>query len=156
MAFNAGQQHPMPRMAFRFVQRCILLLALADATTGYAFEVITHPKVLLSSIERPRLQSVFGLRLDKWPDNQLIKVFVLPDSDAAHSDFVKTVLGIYPYQLRQSWDRLIYSGFAQGPQVVANEQEMLKRVAETPGAIGYVRNVSYGDKVHVLTVLERK
>lgn len=67
---------------------------------------------------------------------------------------MKTVLGIYPYQLRQSWDRLIYSGFAQAPFLVESEKEMLRRVAETPGAIGYVRGPVTGDKAHVLTVQE--
>lgn len=149
MTFRAG-------FPVRLFQAALYLCALAWAPGGHALEVIVHPGVITHSIERARLQNIFGLRIDKWPDNQAIRVFVLPDDAPAHGEFVKRVLGIYPYQLRQAWDRMIFSGYAQGPQVVANEREMLTRVAQTPGAVGYVRTLNSGDKVHVLTVLERK
>jgi ABC-type phosphate transport system substrate-binding protein len=38
------------------------------------------------------------------------------------------------------------------PVTVANEQEMLQRVASTPGAIGYLANSPGDDRVQVIKV----
>jgi hypothetical protein len=77
---------------------------------------------------------------------------VLPDSNLVHDNLCKEKLNLYPYQLRQSWDRLVFSGMAQAPTEVASEEEMLARIAATPGAIGYVRKVKTNDPVKVLHV----
>lgn len=139
----------------RLLPPLLLWTALLAPPLAQAYQVIVHPGTSARVMDRSRLQSIFGLRMDKWPNNQPIKVFVLADDAPLHREFVKTVLGIYPYQLRQSWDRLIYAGFAQAPYRVENEQEMLQRVGETPGAIGYVRGPVSGDRVNVLTIQER-
>lgn len=141
------------RTLIRFVLLFVPAIPLPAMSAD--FQVVTHAGTPGNTITRSHLRGIFGLRADKWPDNQPIKVFVLADNNPIHIGFVKSVLGIYPYQLRQSWDRLVYSGFAQSPTLVDNEQEMLQRIAETPGAIGYLREAIMGDKVHALSVLER-
>jgi hypothetical protein len=65
-------------------------------------------------------------------------VFVLPDGDPLHVEFCREQLGTFPYVLRATWDRLVYTGTGIAPEVVANEKEMRRRVAMTRGAIGYV------------------
>jgi hypothetical protein len=116
----------------------LLLHALGWAGTAGAVEVIAHPGYEGDDIGRVQLRGVFGMRLRAWPDGTPVRVFVLADGDAVHEEFAKAILQMYPYQLRQNWDRLLYSGTGQPPLEVASEDEMLRRVAETPGAIGYV------------------
>jgi hypothetical protein len=62
---------------------------------------------------------------------------VLPDRHPLHVRFSKEVLGVYPYQLRSTWDRILYSGTGIPPTVVNTPQEVRERVDETPGGIGY-------------------
>lgn len=115
----------------------LLCLALTASPVAAA-EVIAHPDHPGDEIPRPLLRGVFGMRVRVWPDGTPVRVFVLDDSNALHAEFSKTVLQMYPYQLRQNWDRLLYSGTGQQPVMVSNEEELLRRVAETPGAIGYL------------------
>jgi hypothetical protein len=62
-------------------------------------------------------------------------------------------LQLFPYQLRRAWDRQLFSGTGQAPTVVADEQEMLRRVAATPGAIGYASAVPDDASVRALELL---
>jgi hypothetical protein len=108
-----------------------------DANGGSNVQVIVNRSVDVSSLSQYKLRTVFGMRLPSWPDGSAVHVFVLPDDPPLHRRFAKQRLGVFPPQLRRAWNNLIYSGLGQAPTVVANEQEMRDRVAETPGAIGY-------------------
>lgn len=125
-------------MAQARLRWALLLIAVAGAAPGSAADVIAHPGYPEPHIARPLLRGVFGMRIRAWPDGTPVRVFVLEDSHPVHQEFAKSVLQMYPYQLRQNWDRLLYSGTGQPPIVVASEEELLRRVAETPGGIGYL------------------
>lgn len=117
-----------------------------------AVEVIAHPGVMVSQLSQASARAIFGLRQPRWPDGSAVRVFVLPDTHPVHRALSQEVLNVFPYQLRQTWDRLVFSGLAQGPQAVANEAEMLARVARTPGAIGYVGAATNHPGIKVLHV----
>lgn len=136
----------MPR-ALMFL--CLFWLALGAAQ---AVEVIAHRGVALQALSQSQVRAMFGMRQPKWPDGTQVRVFVLGDLQPLHGAFCKEKLNIYPYQLRQSWDRLVYSGIGQAPTEVASEEEMMARVASTPGAIGYIRKVNANDPVRAITV----
>lgn len=91
-----------------------------------------------SKLSPAAIREIFFMRQRAWPDGTPIQVFVLPDDDPIHRRFAKEVLGVYPFQLRAAWDRLIYSGTGQAPIQVPSLREMAERLAHTPGAIGYV------------------
>jgi hypothetical protein len=55
-----------------------------------------------------------------------------------HIRFSKEVLGVYPYQLRSAWDRILYSGTGVPPTVVESLEKMKTLIEETPDAIGYI------------------
>ncbi|MEW6678877.1 MAG: hypothetical protein AB1421_13230 [Pseudomonadota bacterium] len=129
-----------------------VLFALFLSFPAGAVEVIANKSVPLAKISLGSARAVFGMRQVKWPDGSLIRVFVLPDSNPVHGALCKERLNLYPYQLRQSWDRLIFSGMAQAPIEVASEAEMLASVAATPGAIGYLARPPQNEKVKVLNV----
>ena len=78
------------------------------------------------------------MRVTRWPDGTPIRVFVLPDRHPVHHRFVKEYLQIFPYQLRNSWDRQVYTGTGQAPVQVKDMEEMHHRVSEASGAIGYI------------------
>lgn len=89
-------------------------------------------------LEREQLRAIFFVRQTKWPNGTPVRVFVLPDRHALHIRFTKEVLGVYPYQLRSTWDRMVYSGTGVPPTVVHGADEMRSRVDATPGGIGYL------------------
>jgi hypothetical protein len=119
-----------------------------------AVEVIVNRDVAGTSPAQAAARAPFGVGPTQGPGGPPVAVFVLPDSHPIHAALCKEQLNLYPYQLRQSWDRLVYSGIAQAPIEVATEEEMVSRVATTPGALGYIRKVKPNDPVKVLHVDE--
>jgi len=130
----------------------LLLSLILSAGAASAVDVIANKGVALNSLSLASARAIFGMRQVKWPDGSAIRVFVLPDDHTLHGALCKERLNLFPYQLRQSWDRLIYSGMAQAPNEVLSEEELLNKVAATPGAIGYVRKVKANDPVKILNV----
>lgn len=125
---------------------------LVSCVAVQAVEIIANRGVAVSSLSLASARAIFGMRQVKWPDGTPIRVFVLSDEHATHGAVCKERLNLFPYQLRQSWDRLVYSGIAQAPIEVSSEEELLNKVAATPGAIGYVRKVKNNDPVKIISI----
>ncbi|MCM8594158.1 hypothetical protein [Accumulibacter sp.] len=113
---------------------------------------IGHPATSEETIPRASLRAIFGMRLQKWPGDTPTKVFVLRDDAPDHATFSKTLLQVFPHQLRMAWDRQVFSGQGQYPEQVGSAQEMLAKVASTPGAIGYVKANEVTPNVRVLKI----
>jgi ABC-type phosphate transport system substrate-binding protein len=126
-----------------------MLAALVGPSAASA-GVIVHPGVEVRSISTTSLRNIYTLRQTVWPDRQPIVVFVLPDDHPGHEAFAKQRLGLYPYRLRQTWDRLSFSGMASAPIEVKDENEMRVRVRATPGAIGYTSKDTGHDGIKTL------
>ncbi|WP_022947542.1 hypothetical protein [Methylohalobius crimeensis] len=112
---------------------------------GWPAFVFAEPEVQVcdsegraTNLSSESIREIFFMRQRSWSDGTPIKVFVLPDDNPVHRRFAKEVLGVYPYQLRAAWDRLVYSGTGQTPIQVESIQEMATRLDATSGAIGYV------------------
>jgi ABC-type phosphate transport system substrate-binding protein len=127
-------------------------MALLAAPMLAAAGVIVNPSVSVRSISTSSLRNIYTLRQTAWPDGQTIVVFVLPDNHPVHEAFAKEKLGLYPYRLRQTWDRLSYSGMASAPIEVKDENEMRARVRATPGAIGYTSKDTSNEGIKTLTL----
>jgi ABC-type phosphate transport system substrate-binding protein len=134
----------------RFLFLRLVVLALLTLSFGASAGVIVHPGVDGRSISAATLRNIYTLRQTLWPDRQPIVVFVLPDDHPVHEAFAKETLGLYPYRLRQTWDRLSFSGMASAPIEVNNETEMRARVRATRGAIGYTSKDIGHDGIKIL------
>lgn len=145
-------QYASRALCMRFGRIFLLAFGLLIAGQALAVVIIAHKGVPQTTLSLASARAIFGMRQVKWPDGTPIRVFVLADPHAAHGALCKELLNLFPYQLRQSWDRLLYSGIAQAPAEVASEEEMLFRVASTPGAIGYVTKAKVNDQVKVLRI----
>lgn len=135
-----------------------ILAALLITTNSYAdtqepaMVVIAFPSTSEKTISRSSLRAIFGMRLSKWPADTPVKVFVMKDDAPEHNAFSKILLQVFPHQLRLAWDRQVFSGQGQYPEQVASAQDMLSKVASTPGAIGYIKSSEVTNNVRILKV----
>jgi hypothetical protein len=121
-----------------------LLWAPMSALAG-TVQIIVSPDQANTPIDRTLLRAMFTMRVRQWPDGTPVRVFVLPDHDEATALFCREQLGTYPYVMRSTWDRMVFTGTGLAPTVVGSEQEMRERVRSIPGAIGYVRSGGTSD-----------
>lgn len=132
---------------------CISLLCSgAKVSADDQYEIVANLGVSEKSLSSNSLRSIFSMRQKTWPDGTKIRVFVLPDEDLLHQNVSKEKLNVFPYQLRSTWDRLVFSGTGQAPIKVNSVEEMFNKVANTPGAIGYLWRANINENVHVLEI----
>ena len=135
------------------MRRLAVLALFLFCLPAFAAEVIVaNSSVKDMQLTRNEARLIYTLRRTQWADGQPVRVFVLPDDDPLHASFVKHSLGLYPRQLRRVWDRRTYSGTGQAPQQVESTAEMLSRIANTPGAVGYLPEQLIEPTVKVLEV----
>ncbi len=127
----------------------ILILFFLPAA---AQELIVNEATEIEGLSRNEARLYLTMRLRQWPDGTKVQIFVLPDDDALHRRFVNAVLGLYPYQLRRVWDRQTFTGTGQAPFNVSSVDEMVRKVAATPGGLGYVETPSPNPGVRIVAV----
>jgi hypothetical protein len=155
LGFDAGdiRRGPVKSSAARILcSLFMVVLVWFSSSQLSAQEIIVNADVRTDSLSRNEARLFFTMRLQGWPDKRPVKVFVLPDDNPLHSAFAKTILGLFPYQLRRVWDRQLFSGTGQVPTTVASEEDMLRHVAATPGAIGYLSRIPRDARVRSIEV----
>ncbi|MCU7811029.1 MAG: substrate-binding domain-containing protein [Candidatus Thiodiazotropha sp. (ex Notomyrtea botanica)] len=127
-----------------------LLLCLTNSSG--AVDLVVNENVPIETLSRSTVRSVFSMRMTSWPDGVPIQVFVMGDKTKLHASFSKEILGVFPHQLRRAWNRQIFAGTGQAPAKVDTEQEMLDKVATTPGAIGYISKELINEQIRKIAV----
>jgi len=105
-----------------------------------------------TTISQTGLAAIFNMRLRHWSDESPITVYVLQDEDPLHKTFCKQKLHVFPHQIRKGWNRLVFSGTGQAPVLIETKEEMLKRISDTPGAVGYLSGKDLTADVKILDI----
>ncbi len=133
----------------RFLLGIILLLAMLPTTALADVAVIVNPTVETRSISKDRLLDMFTGDIKHWENGEPVVLLDL-ETRGPVKDAFYGFLGKTSSKMKAIWLRMVLSGEGQPPRAVADE-DVVKIVAETPGAIGYV-NRSRVD-TSVVTVL---
>jgi len=104
------------------------------------------------NISQTGLNAIFNMRLRHWNDESPITVYVLQDEDPLHKTFCKQKLHVFPHQIRKGWNRQVFSGTGQAPLAIETKEDMIKRIRETPGAIGYLSGKDLTADVKILDI----
>jgi len=140
----------------RYFFRCLVCLGffIAYPESGSSqVAVIVNKSVPLKSSDAMEIANIYQLKVRSWDDETRITVFNLkPDNKVKNAfyDFIRQ----NPLNLRKLWLRLQLTGEATPPKAIETEDEMVKKVAETPGAIGFVRRGKVNDDVKIITLIE--
>ncbi len=127
----------------------LLLIALPSVAEPV---LIANPSVPAAYLDGNAARLLFSMRRAQWEDGTPVRVYVLDDRDPLHVRFCREVLKLYPRQLRRVWDRQTFSGTGQAPDIIDSVEEMRDKVAEEPGAIGYLPRELVDDRVKILEV----
>lgn len=123
---------------------CILILlswpCLVQASEAPAKEMLValHPPPYLEGLKLNEARAIFTMRVKHWKDGSDITVFVLPDQNVLHQNFVVQTLKLLPHQLRRHWNRQVYTGIGRAPIEASSVTDMRQKLMATPGSIGYL------------------
>ncbi|GGI67149.1 hypothetical protein GCM10007978_00900 [Shewanella hanedai] len=115
-----------------------MLLSYLFCAHSTAAQVIVNDSAVEFPLPVQELRLIFSMQKTYWPDGNKIHVFILSPSSELHKEFCFQQLDMMPYMLQRRWDRLVFSGTGERPEILSSEAEMKMLISQTPGAIGYI------------------
>jgi len=137
----------------------LLMWGECAISIGWAAEeplaVIVQATQSKLSMGKSELAAIYRRKRNYWEDGTKIQPVNLPADNPTRRAFSKAVLGYAPEELEQYWNDRYFHGVLP-PYVLSSEEAVLRFVAETPGAIGYVPYCDADKRVTVVLVISAK
>lgn len=132
---------------------CAATLLLWYATTGMAgparaeIVVIVSAKSPLASLTNGQVAEIY-----LGNDNRFAPVD-LPEDTSLREEFYRKVAGKTANQVKLLWTKLIFTGVAVPPKVVASPMDVKSKVAASSKAIGYLDRTAVDSTVKIVLVV---
>lgn len=130
----------------------ISLIIVVAAGTRAQVAVIANKSAGVSSATASTVADIYTLSTKEWKDGSAVVVFDLKTEGATRTKFYEFI-GKSPIELKKVWMRTQLSGEGKAPSVVGSEEEMVQKVASTPGAIGFVSASKVSGDVKLLATI---
>jgi ABC-type phosphate transport system substrate-binding protein len=115
----------------------LLLAAISAAERINADDaLVVNPSVMVSAMDDATLKEIYLGKKTSWEDGSRIVVVVLKDG-ASHEDLMHR-LNKSSSQFLTGWKKLVFTGKGTMPDVVESEDDLVRLIAKTAGAIGFV------------------
>lgn len=137
-------------MAMSRIERWIVWGGLA-ALLGLAFlfaaqrglaqggwKLIVHPSVTVDAVSREQLARLYLKKGIRWSDGRSAVPVDQSEGSAVRAAFTRDVLAKTPNEVKSYWQQQIFTGRAAPPAVRGSDAEVVRFVAQTSGAVGYV------------------
>jgi hypothetical protein len=119
----------------------VLLSGILGVSSAWAaagdVQIVANASVTATEVTADELKGVFLGQKSKLADGSAVEP-VLSQFGAAHVEFLKDFVGKTDQGLRDHFKSLVFTGKASMPKAFMSDVEILKYVAATKGAIGYV------------------
>jgi len=139
----------------KFLNITIFILTIGISVSSAQVAVISNKSVKAEKISKNEILDFYSGDVKKWEHGEPVVVFDLQERNKVKETFYE-FLGKSPSRMKSIWMKKLLSGEGDPPQSLKSDEEMLKKVAETPGALGFVNNEKVNTKVKVLVVIESK
>lgn len=145
-----GLPHRVCWPAWALVAASLLAPGVQAAEARVA--VVVAAQAPATTLSMDDLAQVFRRRR-QFVGGQRVQPINLPASHALRRFFSQAVLQQAPEEMEDYWRDMYFNGVFP-PFVLASEEAVLRFVAATPGAIGYVSACALDKRVTVLLMLE--
>lgn len=117
--------------------------------------VIANKSVPADSITKTELLDFYTGDIKKWLNAKPVVVLDLKPKGEVRDTFYE-FLGKSSSRMKSIWLKKMLSGEGDPPEALQSEEEMLKKVASTPGAIGFVSKSKASKEVKTLFVIKKE
>ncbi|TAE24379.1 MAG: hypothetical protein EAZ92_13400 [Candidatus Kapaibacterium sp.] len=132
----------------------LLFFAMPSASTfAQSVAVITHKSSSAQNLEADKILDIYTLNTRNWADGSKITVFEVKGDSPVKSRFYAALNTAFS-EMQKLWLKKQFSGKGLPPTAVNSEQELLEKVANTPGAIAYVNAENVNKNVKVLATIK--
>lgn len=132
----------------------IIIIMFFSALNIYSqVAVIANKSVPDNSVTTAQLTEIFMLNKKTWGDGSKIVVFDLKVHEGTTEKFYES-FGKLHTDFKKLWMKLQLTGEGSAPTALASEDEVLAKVASTPGAVGFVNSSKANSSVKVLQTIK--
>lgn len=135
---------------FKSISLAVLLSASFNTFADIA--VIVNPANANALTDKDISRAFLG-KMKTFADGQSIEPINSKSSNAARTEFEQKVLKKSSSQVKAYWSKLVFTGKGKPPQELASDSDILKAVASSANAIGYVDAKSVDGSVKVIKTL---
>lgn len=132
----------------------LFLFSWAEASFSQV-AVIAHKSAPVDKIKKTELLDFYTGDIKKWSDGSNVIVKDLKPKGDVKRIFYK-FLGKTPSRMKSIWLKSMLSGEGDPPEAMKSEEEMLQKIAATPGAIGFLSHTKVNNNVKTLIVIGKK
>ena len=133
-----------------------LLLALAGLLAAGRAAAATPPRIAVITggtaprlvLSRETLRNIYLKKIFVDDDGHRLIPVNLPPESPLREAFTRTLIRMPDNRLQDYWNRQYFQGVSP-PYVLGSQQAVVRFVASTPGAIGYVATCFLSPDVHV-------
>jgi len=126
-----------------------MTLFLFSATTLAEVAVIVHPSNG-NAIDAALIKKIFTGKSKSFTDGSKVGPVSQSASSDVTAEFNKKALKKSSSQLKAYWSKLVFTGKGTPPKELGNDAAVLKHVASTPNAIGFITAGSEDSSVKVV------
>jgi len=138
----------------------LILLVLCGSLFMGSTEVMAEGKIAvivssqapIKSINNSTLRSIYLKKIFLSKQGQALIPVNLPADDPLRRAFSRSTIHMSDHQLRNYWNRRYFQGISP-PYVLGSQEAVVRFVANTPGAIGYVDPCYLNPSVHQVLLL---
>lgn len=125
------------RLVLILLSALTLALPRAGMAEGEVLAIVIPKGEHVRTISKPELALIFWRKKLYWGNGKRIQPVNLGPENNLRRRFSQQVLESLPEDQLEYWNALYFHGTSP-PYVVRSQEAMLRYIAETPGAIGYV------------------
>jgi ABC-type phosphate transport system substrate-binding protein len=132
-----------------------LLWVLASTQIAVAqVAVIVHKDAPIDTLDQAQIRDMYSYDVTAWSNKVPVTIFDLKLQSEVREAFYK-FLGTSSSRMKSIWLKKLLMGEGDPPEALKSEEEMVKKVGKTPGAIGFVGQAKVNGSVKVVMVIPK-
>lgn len=129
-----------------------LLLLISSTYTVAEIVIIGNLENDQQTLTALQVQDIFMGRTRAFPNGEFVSPY---DQLELRTSFYQSLTNRPIEQINAYWARLMFSGQTSPPKKTADDENVIKKVQENKGAIGYINKESFNEKnVRILLTLK--
>ena len=127
-----------------------LVLSLGAGAVVADVVAVVSASSPVTALSKDRVADIFLGKVALLPNGEQVVPIDQAEGSAARNEFYARFTGKSAAQIKAHWSKIIFTGRGQPPMEVSSSDEVKKRVAENPKAIGYIERSAVDGSVRVL------
>lgn len=138
----------------KYIVGCLSGLVMSLGASAATAEVVAvvSARSAVTALNQHQLVDLFLGKLSRLPNGQTVTPIDQPEGAPARDEFYDRYAGKSAAQVKAHWAKIIFTGRGQPPVAASGPEDLKKRLADNPNAVGYIDREAVDDSVRILSI----